>query len=89
MTTTFEAEKEQKKFLLTRPLRDVTQFHLDPVLCFLISTHTPLAGRDWAGNEFLTSKKISTHTPLAGRDSVALVSSTSRWNFYSHAPCGT
>ena len=35
---------------------------------YIISTHTPLAGRDWskliAEERFL----ISTHTPLAGRD---------------------
>ena len=34
----------------------------------LISTHTPLAGRDTAWPEPNGAGKISTHTPLAGRD---------------------
>ena len=34
----------------------------------LISTHTPLAGRDPFLIIFFTSRTISTHTPLAGRD---------------------
>ena len=34
----------------------------------MISTHTPLAGRDQWRNLALTSCRISTHTPLAGRD---------------------
>ena len=33
-------------FLLTRPLRDVTQCILESGYCRTISTHTPLAGRD-------------------------------------------
>ena len=43
------------------------EFNLD--LARMISTHTPLAGRDAAEliNE-QTGKGISTHTPLAGRD---------------------
>ena len=57
------------KFLLTRPLRDVTSSPVRTGPYTIISTHTPLAGRDaglrmrlpWRG-------KISTHTPLAGRD---------------------
>ena len=35
----------------------------------VISTHTPLAGRDKAILRSLPSRFISTHTPLAGRDS--------------------
>ena len=34
----------------------------------MISTHTPLAGRDQNDNEILQYPQISTHTPLAGRD---------------------
>ena len=34
----------------------------------MISTHTPLAGRDVSLNIFVGSHIISTHTPLAGRD---------------------
>ena len=33
-----------------------------------ISTHTPLAGRDYPHNPPSTQHSISTHTPLAGRD---------------------
>ena len=33
-----------------------------------ISTHTPLAGRDWKKSMLRRPKRISTHTPLAGRD---------------------
>ncbi len=35
---------------------------------FRISTHTPLAGRDWAEISKWKRNNISTHTPLAGRD---------------------
>ena len=35
-----------RKFLLTRPLRDVTTAAQVSELLALISTHTPLAGRD-------------------------------------------
>ena len=34
----------------------------------LISTHTPLAGRDSKDETYLAPIQISTHTPLAGRD---------------------
>ena len=34
----------------------------------LISTHTPLAGRDYALDTANQIQVISTHTPLAGRD---------------------
>ena len=34
----------------------------------MISTHTPLAGRDVPAVTLLADKLISTHTPLAGRD---------------------
>ena len=55
-------------FLLTRPLRDVTLNPKEIMMDWVISTHTPLAGRDKIDKrqELLTS--ISTHTPLAGRD---------------------
>ena len=33
-----------------------------------ISTHTPLAGRDWVSPDKYLDYLISTHTPLAGRD---------------------
>ena len=34
----------------------------------VISTHTPLAGRDSVCDQFHYIPTISTHTPLAGRD---------------------
>ena len=58
------------QFLLTRPLRDVTL----PFIVFqwdtMISTHTPLAGRDAEELVKAIIKTISTHTPLAGRDNL-------------------
>ena len=57
------------RFLLTRPLRDVTKGLQVFVCCYYISTHTPLAGRDSAREDRIeTWLFISTHTPLAGRD---------------------
>ena len=37
----------------------------------IISTHTPLAGRDGADTDGISVQCISTHTPLAGRDAGA------------------
>ena len=56
------------KFLLTRPSRGASTTSATSVSVFLISTHTPLAGRvdispGWVDIDF----EISTHTPLAGR----------------------
>ena len=57
------------EFLLTRPLRDVTEEYDNFKLTAFISTHTPLAGRDRNGNiSSGVTELISTHTPLAGRD---------------------
>ena len=55
----------------------------------LISTHAPLAGRDFprilnAGYD----KKISTHAPLAGRDRRLPARTLRRANFNPRAPCG-
>ena len=77
------------RFLLTRPLRDVTSrsgtlYHFQA-----ISTHTPLAGRDYIRRKENEENAISTHTPLAGRDRVHMGERLSRNYFYSHAPCGT
>ena len=55
-------------FLLTRPSRGATGVVVDAYSIFIISTHTPLAGRDFY---FFVPNRIvwiSTHTPLAGRD---------------------
>ena len=56
------------QFLLTRPLRDVTKEQGRMSEIKLISTHTPLAGRDSKDETYLAPIQISTHTPLAGRD---------------------
>ena len=57
-------------FLLTRPLRDVTIPFCKSNKLIIISTHTPLAGRDLGHISCCGLPKISTHTPLAGRDLV-------------------
>ena len=57
-----------RKFLLTRPSRDVTRKGQKQVTKKLISTHTPLAGRDSIALLIIALTSISTHTPLAGRD---------------------
>ena len=58
----------QGTFLLTRPLRDVTGFCYWMLCGKLISTHTPLTGRDGFGQGKSKENRISTHTPLTGRD---------------------
>ena len=55
-------------FLLTRPLRDVTNLSGSSDRWRWISTHTPLTGRDIDPIELPYSAYISTHTPLTGRD---------------------
>ena len=55
----------------------------------LISTHTPLAGRDVYGNAKVSGNAISTHTPLAGRDRKGEMKMQGLQDFYSHAPRGT
>ena len=62
-------ERAAAVFQPTRPLRGATKFRTAFLLGLLISTHAPLAGRDFglADNEKVR-KEISTHAPLAGRD---------------------
>ena len=56
------------KFQLTRPSRGATP-SIGYYFAFrIISTHTPLAGRDNGSLHNDNETKISTHTPLAGRD---------------------
>ena len=77
-------------FLLTRPLRDVTEIIRMADAAGIISTHTPLAGRDEFQDINITIyNRISTHTPLAGRDWYISAPLYAVANFYSHAPCGT
>ena len=57
-------------FLLTRPSRGVTIPQNPEKSIDIISTHTPLAGRDLLVVGLCLDIIISTHTPLAGRDQV-------------------
>ena len=60
------------------------------VMCIdleIISTHTPLARRDFLGNIRHFLYKISTHTPLARRDVADPHRFSDRFYFYSHASC--
>ena len=60
----------QKKFQPTRPLRGATLPARRRSMRNRISTHAPLAGRDYLrGETDDPGIKISTHAPLAGRDS--------------------
>ena len=62
------------RFLLTRPLRDVTEVEPNQTEGLVISTHTPLAGRDThIFIRIIYNVWISTHTPLAGRDWMAVL----------------
>ena len=54
----------------------------------MISTHTPLAGRDMSPRPLLPPSSISTHTPLAGRDPGSHPLAHVLMDFYSHAPRG-
>ena len=56
------------QFLLTRPSRGAITDAAGYVTYFPISTHTPLAGRDFPPTHLGQLLGISTHTPLAGRD---------------------
>ena len=60
----------RNKFLLTRPMRDVTENHIYPRIMEVVSTHTPHAGRDNNCIDFTCSIVVSTHTPHAGRDEI-------------------
>ena len=75
-------------FQLTRPLRGATGTKLQTFSANLISTHTPLAGRDQNGRTVVHHAKISTHTPLAGRDFWCDIWISAAKHFNSHAPCG-
>ena len=59
-----------QKFLLTRPLRDVTFAKTIALSHPIISTHTPLTGRDETVYHTFNDQEISTHTPLTGRDAI-------------------
>ena len=56
------------RFLLTRPMRDVTFGAGAGDKGVFVSTHTPHAGRDEFGLKGFAIVVVSTHTPHAGRD---------------------
>ena len=75
------------KFQPTRPLRGATK---PTIACAEsgagISTHAPLAGRDFGwGYDRLSRLAISTHAPLAGRDST-LAPERRKQAISTHAP---
>ena len=87
--TATDTKSRRRAFLLTRPLRDVTVNAYNNILGTVISTHTPLAGRDAETAAKTANEAISTHTPLAGRDQFGWWKTADEFHFYSHAPCGT
>ena len=75
-----------RRFQPTRPLRGATGCYISQNNVWRISTHAPLAGRDWRGGATVsTSRSISTHAPLAGRD-VDSPAQTSVSGISTHAP---
>ena len=76
-------------FQPTRPLRGATDSRIREFLFTGISTHAPLAGRDWNVIRVKPHYDISTHAPLAGRDPLPpQPQNTNRKNFNPRAPCG-
>ena len=76
-------------FQPTRPLRGATVLLCILLVGFLISTHAPLAGRDFTkGRGVISNIMISTHAPLAGRDCVVKFNNRFHVNFNPRAPCG-
>ena len=76
-------------FLLTRPLRDVTSHPAYLLILFRFLLTRPLRDVTTAFNTSRSSFAISTHTPLAGRDDKYHEKYKKKYDFYSHAPCGT
>ena len=77
-----------KKFLLTRPLRGATGSLRCPCGRLMISTHTPLAGRDICVIfDIPLNTDFYSHAPCGARPETRRVSRSKKY-FYSHAPCG-
>ena len=76
------------KFLLTRPLRGATCNLSRKSRFSIISTHTPLAGRDVAPADFHeVLSDFYSHAPCGARPVPGAIQISSD-HFYSHAPCG-
>ena len=52
----------------------------------IISTHTPLAGRDGVASLMYRNSAISTHTPLAGRDAILSKRPSQASEISTHTP---
>ena len=75
-------------FQLTRPLRGATSLISQRLTCALISTHTPLAGRDRHDGATPTSAvNFNSHAPCGARQGSARIEKNHK-DFNSHAPCG-
>ena len=79
---------QKRKFLLTRPSRGATAWPCSVSHWPPISTHTPLAGRDFTATASVgTSADFYSHAPRGARQ-MSRSSSGNSTNFYSHAPRG-
>ena len=77
------------KFQPTRPLRGATPARMPEDNRTAISTHAPLAGRDYTARYIMKKALgISTHAPLAGRDRYPRPFLQWRRDFNPRAPCG-
>ena len=77
------------RFLLTRPSRGATLQETAKIVYVIISTHTPLAGRDLFGDMFFALfSDFYSHAPRGARRSRTVLSGCLRIHFYSHAPRG-
>ena len=77
------------EFQPTRPLRGATDGTRHTVHSRRdISTHAPLAGRDYRLDGVEIACDISTHAPLAGRDAAMTLSIALMGNFNPRATCG-
>ena len=78
-----------RKFLLTRPMRDVTSpdMALLPMFIFLLTR--PMRDVTSGSTGLHRPPVISTHTSHAGRDLIHAGLTRLAMDFYSHVPCGT
>ena len=75
-------------FLLTRPMRGATRSFHWPYRLYLISTHTPHAGRDiFSVDSFQGKLDFYSHAPCGARRKTGQ-KHYQKQQFYSHAPCG-
>ena len=76
------------QFQPTRPLRGATVSRFCSCVYLPISTHAPLAGRDYRSEVLSMYIGISTHAPLAGRDRWGSDPRHTGSHFNPRAPCG-